>query len=117
MGLEIAARVVSRSSMTNEQDKAEVSDKIENGKGRVLQANSLVKSLLQQLKEKLSLIEELEAIITEQQTKIAQSSDEEVEGQPKLALDTLKNSKAMLNGGIQSIPRQNQATGDEIVIV
>ena len=32
--------------MTNEQDKAEVSDKIENGKGRVLQANSLVESLL-----------------------------------------------------------------------
>jgi len=51
--------------MTNEQDKAEVSDKIETGKGRVLRANSLVKSLLHQLKEKLFHIERLKAKIIE----------------------------------------------------
>jgi len=51
--------------MTNEQDKAGVNDSIETVKARVLQANSLLKSLLHQLKEKISYIERLEATIIE----------------------------------------------------
>ena len=102
--------------MTNEHDKAEVSDKIENGKVRVLQANSLVKSLLHQLKEKLSHIERLEATIIEQQAKMPEISfeDQEEGGPPKLALDTLHQSKALLNSaGIQGIAIKNRQVGDE----
>ena len=51
--------------MTNEQDKAGVNDSMETVKARVLQANSLLKSLLHQLKEKNSYIEELEATIAQ----------------------------------------------------